>query len=471
MNRVLLLSPPFVKDYMRNARCDFVSLSRSQWYPIWLGYLGCFLEQHGYEVELIDAPSYALDRQASLARCAAWRPDFLVVYSGRLSEDNDVAFVEELARALDVPGVFVGPYASIDPQRLALKIAARANLARFARVVRGEFELPVLELLQGRQHEQIANLCYADGDTVKENPQRPKLDRQTLDSFPFLSDFFARHLDLRRYRTPSEHYPFIDIMTGRGCSWGHCTYCLWVHTFVTGACYNSRSPACVAEELLFIQNSLPAVRSVMLQDDTLTAARAQELSQAFLDARCRIPWSCYCRADLDIETMRLMKRAGCRNAHVGYESANPEILKRIKKGVSVERMTRFTAEAKQAGLHIHGDFAIGFPGETKASAQATIDWACKLRPHTAQFQLMIPFPGTPFHRELEEQGLLVAGMPNYPDASAEELEQLAKKAYRRYYLSGWFAWRVLTHPRELFFSRLGTYARAIPSIFWKKYVR
>ena len=55
--KILLLSPPFVKHYMRNARCDFVSNSSTQWYPIWLGYCGALLEKKKYQVRLIDAPA------------------------------------------------------------------------------------------------------------------------------------------------------------------------------------------------------------------------------------------------------------------------------------------------------------------------------------------------------------------------------------------------------------------------------
>lgn len=465
MKKVLLLSPPFVPDYMRNARCDFVSLSKTQWYPLWLGYLGCFLEKRGFEVTLLDAPAADLDHEATRQRVLEWKPEFLVVYSGRLSEDNDVAFAEELTATLNIPGVYVGPYASIDPQTLARKSPG------LGRVVRGEFEYPVLELLKGRSETDIANLVWLQEGEVRENPPRPLLDRAELDDMPFVSGFFARQLDLKNYRTPSELYPYMDIMTGRGCAWGQCTYCLWVHTFITGSCYNSRSAESVGQEFRFIREELPQVRSLMLQDDTLVDERAAELSQAILDSGAGLPWSCYVRGNLGLETMKLMQRAGCRNVHVGFESANPEILKRIKKGVTVERMTRFAHEARQAKLRVHGDFAIGFPGESLDSAKKTIDWACELRPHTAQFQLMIPFPGTPFHEELQQAGHLVDGCPSYPDASAEALEALAKQAYRRYYISPWFAWQVLKNPRELLFSRLQTYMRAIPAIFWKKYVR
>jgi len=50
VKKVILLSPPYLKEYMRNARCDFVSLSATQWYPILLGYCGALLEREGFEI-------------------------------------------------------------------------------------------------------------------------------------------------------------------------------------------------------------------------------------------------------------------------------------------------------------------------------------------------------------------------------------------------------------------------------------
>lgn len=465
MPHVLLLSPPYVPYYMRNARCDFVSLSKSQWYPLWLGYLGAFLEGQGYKTTLIDAPAAGLGHRETEDMVARAKPDFLVVYPGRLSRENDVAMADRLVTRLGVPAVFVGPFCSIDPASF-LEPSEAVDWA-----VSGEFERPVLELLQGKAPADIANLHYKADGKILANPRRPLLERQDLDAIPFVSDYFARHLDLAHYTTPSELHPFMDILAGRGCAWGRCTYCLWVHTFITGSVYNGRSPDNVAAELEHIATRLPHIRSVMIQDDTLTDDRARALAEAFLARGNRLPWSCYARADLAYETMALMKRAGCRNLHVGFESASPEILKNIKKGLSVERMTRFAADAKRAGVRLHGDFAIGFPGETEATATATTDWACALRPHTAQFQLMIPFPGTPFHDELAAKGWLKDGLAAYPEASAERLEQFAKKAYRRYYLSPWFAGQMAAHPVELVLKRLPTYFRAIPSIFWKRYVR
>ncbi|MFH1868749.1 MAG: B12-binding domain-containing radical SAM protein, partial [Candidatus Omnitrophota bacterium] len=85
--KVLLLSPPYLKDYMRNARCDFVSLSGTQWFPILLGYLGAFLESKGCDVRLVDAPSYGLGPNEVEGIYLDYKPDFLVIYTGDKSRD------------------------------------------------------------------------------------------------------------------------------------------------------------------------------------------------------------------------------------------------------------------------------------------------------------------------------------------------------------------------------------------------
>src|SRR3989338_3003711 len=221
--KILLLSPPYLSHYMRNARCDFVSLSKTQWYPIWLGYLGAFLEGRGYEVNLIDAPSYDYNHAKTEKIVLNYCPDFIVVYSGRLSEDNDIDFAERIVEKLGVEAAFVGPYASINPQGLLEK----TKKIRYA--VRGEFEYPVLELIEGKRLAEIQSLLYKEGEEIRINEERPILSGKELDAIPFVTAFFRKHLDLRKYKAPSEYYPFIDIMTGRGCEWGICTYCLWVY--------------------------------------------------------------------------------------------------------------------------------------------------------------------------------------------------------------------------------------------------
>jgi len=460
---VVLLSPPFLPYYMRNARCDFVSLSATQWFPIWLGYCGALLEARGHRVRLIDAPASGLSMSRTMDLVRLERPDLLVVYTGWMSERSDVAFIDRLLDVRDCPAVLVGPYFSMDPGR----ILASSRRIRYG--VAGEFEYPILEFLEGRSPERIANFFVRENGDVRVPDERPYLRGDELDALPFVSDFFRRHADFGRYRAPSEPHPFVDILTGRGCCWGVCSFCLWAHSFIKGRTYNARSIANVIEELAFIERSMPSVRSLMIQDDTLPADRARILSEAKLQAGIKLPWSCYARADIPLETLRIMKESGCRTLHVGFESSDDRILRSIGKGLTRERMTEFMADASAAGLRVHGDFAIGFPGETRDSARNTVAWACRLRPRTAQFQIMIPYPGTPFHAELKKRGWLSKnGRPSYPGLAAEDMDGLSRKAYLRFYASLPFLKQLLRHPHDLFFSRPETYWRAASSLLRKK---
>jgi radical SAM superfamily enzyme YgiQ (UPF0313 family) len=336
--------------------------------------------------------------------------------------------------------------------------------------VESEFEHPLAELAAGRPPAEIKNLLYRDGDGIVKNEPRPYLDTEQLDAIPFVSRFFKHHVRIRDYKTISEFYPFIDLMTGRGCKWGRCTFCLWVHTFIKGSTYNVRSVDNVIEEFATIERELPEVRSVMIQDDTLTDERALALSARKIKRKIKLPWSCYARCNLTYETLRVMKQAGCRVLHVGYESASPKILGNVRKGVSNKKMDEFTLRAKRAGLRIHGDFIMGFPGETRETALATIRWARQLNPHTAQFQLANVLEGTPFHQTLKEQGCLTPdGEPDYPEFSNEEIRRMAKHAYRSFYLSPRYALKCLRHPYEHLFGRFKTISVAIPAMFWRRW--
>ena len=462
--RIALLSPPYKAMYMRNARCDFVSLSATQWYPLWLGYAGAWLEKCGHEVLFVDAPARYMSHEQTEQLITDWRPDMLVVYTGQKSRENDVTLADRLTEKLNCIGVLVGPYYSAFPE----ETLASAKCVQYG--VQSEMEFPLQELAEGKKPGEIKNLLWRDGERVVKNETRPYLSTQQLDEIPFISRFFKDHINVRDYKTISEFYPFMDIMTGRGCKWGQCTFCLWVHTHVKGFTYNLRSTENVVEEFAFIEKEMPDVRSIMIQDDMVTDDRALELSAMKIRRKLKLSWSCYARSNLTYETMRVMKRAGCRVLHVGYESGDQKINYAIKKGVTVKKMTEFTIDAKRAGLRIHGDFVIGFPGETRETAKTTIRWAKQLDPDTAQFQLANVLAGTPMHKEMTENGWLTPeGEPSYPGFSNDDIRAMAKKAYRDFYISPQYALKCLRHPYEHLLGRLKTVKVAIPAMFWKKW--
>ena len=123
----------------------------------------------------------------------------------------------------------------------------------------------------------------------------------------------------------------VQIFTGRGCPF-KCTFCSWPETLM-GRKYRVRSTENVADEFEYIANELPEVTEIFIEDDTFTISkkRIRGICEEINRRKLEITWSCNARANLDYETMKVMKEAGCRLLDVGYESGNDEILKNIKK--------------------------------------------------------------------------------------------------------------------------------------------
>jgi radical SAM superfamily enzyme YgiQ (UPF0313 family) len=147
--------------------------------------------------------------------------------------------------------------------------------------------------------------------------------------------------------------------------------------------------------------------------------------------------------------MKVMKKAGCRLLDVGYESGNDKILKNIKKGTTVNQLREFTLNAKKAGLKILADFVIGFPGETKETAEKTISFIKELKPDLLQIAVATPMPGTDFYNYCKNEGYLLINdleesldeygfqkcIISYPNLSSDEITAYVDGALKSYYLN------------------------------------
>jgi radical SAM superfamily enzyme YgiQ (UPF0313 family) len=147
--------------------------------------------------------------------------------------------------------------------------------------------------------------------------------------------------------------------------------------------------------------------------------------------------------------MKEMESADCRLLIVGYESGDDEILKNIKKGITIEQIKQFAKDARKAGLLVHGDFIIGLPGETKETIEKTKKLIRMVKPDILQVAVASPFPGTEFYQWAKGNGYLVASNHNqyldeqghqksivsYPWVSAEEIARTVDEILKEYYIS------------------------------------
>jgi radical SAM superfamily enzyme YgiQ (UPF0313 family) len=237
----------------------------------------------------------------------------------------------------------------------------------------------------------------------------------------------------------------MSLYTGRGCP-AQCTFCLWPQT-IGGHKYRVRSADSVAAEMAHLQKLFPEVKEYFFDDDTFTAnlPRAREIAKKI--SPLGVQWSCNSRANIDYDNIKLLKDNGLRLFLVGYESGNDQILKNIKKGVTVDEMRRFTKDAHRAGVIIHGTFILGLPVETRETIQQTIDFAKELDVFSMQVSLAAPYPGTELYEQAKLNGWFAkkektdllgdvgyqSSTIEYPGLNKEEIFEEVERFYRAYY--------------------------------------
>jgi radical SAM superfamily enzyme YgiQ (UPF0313 family) len=434
------------------------------YYPIWLAYATGVLEQAGFNVKLVDAPAAGHDLQYILDLVAELRPRLAVLDTSTPSIYNDVAIAKAIKNSVpEALVVLVGPHVSaLAEESLLISTAVDA-------VTRHEYEYTLRDLAQvidgGGDLGSVEGLSYRASDgAIVHNPDRPLI--ADLDALPFVSQVYRQHLCIEDYFYSITRHPEITIVTGRGCP-HRCTYCTWPQT-LHGRHYRRRSPENVADEFEFIRREFSQVREIFIEDDTLTAnhRHVQHLAEELIRRDIRIPFTANSRADVDYETLRLLKAAGCRLLCVGFESGDQGVLNKMHKGVRVEQFHEFRQAAQRAGILVHGCFMVGNPGETRSSMQKTLKLAMTLNPDTAQFFPLMVYPGTEAYEWARQNGYLTttdfrewltpAGLHqsivSRPGLSAVELVAFCDRARRSFYVRPRYIVskliQVILHPSE-----------------------
>ena len=443
--KIYMLNPPFVTRYSRNSRWAARCRGGALYYPIWLSYTTGVLEKEDHRVRLVDAPAWNWDLGDVKDDIKKFEPDLLVAESNFQSLTNDVKVTNEMKKEVEAVSVLVGPPASQFPERI---LGAGADI-----VARFEYDITIKDVAEtieeGTSLEAIKGISYTENGRIIHNPNREFISSEELDEVPFVSKVYKEHLNIKDYFLGHTLYPMVQIFTGRGCP-NQCIFCSWPKTLM-GRKHRVRSVENVVDEFKFVVNKIPEIKEIFIEDDTFTInkKRIKEICEEIKRSKLNVTWSCNARANLDYETMKAMKDAGCRLLDVGYESGNDEILKNIKKGITTEESRRFTKDAKKAGLMILADFIFGMPGETKETAGKTVSFVKEVKPNIAQFAVATPIPGTEFYDWVKENGFLLVDnleesldeegfqkcIISYPEFTKEDIENYVDTALKEYYLN------------------------------------
>jgi anaerobic magnesium-protoporphyrin IX monomethyl ester cyclase len=338
--------------------------------PVGLMYVASSAQLHNPDVpiEILETSLDGRSDEELVTKLLAYRPDAVGIRSISLFED-ELKRVAELTRSvLDVPIVAGGPIAT------ARRGAVLQAIPAIDFLVVGEGEVTFSHLLSGistpkglvfRQGSQIVDL--GDGDIV-----------DNLDELPF-PDYSL--VDLGRYK---EHLSYAYnhrrqgvLLTSRGCPF-LCTYC---NTFA-GKTARLRSAENVVAEMEQMSSD-HGIEDFYVVDDIFNMDRKRTEAIFQMIIRLRKDWRLYfvngLRADIMTrELVDLMADAGTAWVTYAVESGSPRIQKLVKKNMRLEKAAEIINYSQDRGMVVNVNTMYGFPTETGADAQLTLDYLARL---------------------------------------------------------------------------------------------
>ena len=407
---------------------------------MWLAYPAGMLE----DSKVVDAPPHGI----SIEKTVEMAKDFelLVLYTSTPGFHVDVKIAEMMKDSNPKLQVcFVGPPVTTEPDK-ALNSSKAIDF-----IVRKEFDYQIPAYAKGTPLEELQGVSFRKNGENVHTPDAPPIEN--LDEMPWVTKVYKRDLDFRRYNVPFLLNPFIAFYSSRGCP-AMCTFCLWPQTN-SGHRWRLRSAKDVVEEVAWAKENFPGLKEIFFDDDTFNYKKERTLEICKELEKVGMTWSCTSRVTTDYDTLSAMKDAGARLMIVGYESGDPQILKNIKKGATVDMAKRYTQNAHKLGLKIHGDFIVGLPGETRDTIRRTIDFAKSLDTETIQVSIAHAYPGTEFYNWAQEKALI--NIDNMSDEQGHQLPHViypgildeaemmdwVERFYGEYYFRPKAAWRIV----------------------------
>jgi radical SAM superfamily enzyme YgiQ (UPF0313 family) len=209
------------------------------------------------------------------------------------------------------------------------------------------------------------------------------------------------------FRPPSEATSLILQLTV-GCSWNRCTFC----GMYRGKDYRVRPVEELREEIRTIAPAATRVRRIFLADGDALAAPLEVLEQVLGEIGESMPWvqrvgiygdsgAILTKGTGELEKLRGM---GLGIIYFGAESGDPETLRAVRKGATLERQIEACRIVREAGLKLSVMVLLGLAGrrESERHARATGRFLARAAPTFGAALTVTPVPGTEMHSAVED---------------------------------------------------------------------
>jgi radical SAM superfamily enzyme YgiQ (UPF0313 family) len=222
----------------------------------------------------------------------------------------------------------------------------------------------------------------------------------------------VRSLPVPRYDLLANRpYSRFPVQTTRGCPW-RCDFC--ASNVMLNQPYRKRPVADVVRDIQAIRRFRRRPFIEFADDNTFVDhAWGKDLCRELIPLGLK--W--FTETDIsvadDLELLRLMRQARCRQVLIGLESPDSSALDGIelranfksrRSATYVEAVRRIQAE----GITVNGCFILGLDRQTPAIFEQVLDFATRVPLYDVQITILTPFPGTPLYARLLQEGRILA---------------------------------------------------------------
>jgi radical SAM superfamily enzyme YgiQ (UPF0313 family) len=145
-------------------------------------------------------------------------------------------------------------------------------------------------------------------------------------------------------------------------------------------------------------------------DDNISAnmERAKALLKALIPLKIRWVSQCSIDAACDEEFVQLLAASGCYGILIGFESLNPNNLKKMNKGSNLMNGAYESglANLRKYKIRTYATFIFGYEEDDETSFETTFKFAMEQKFYLAAFNHLMPFPGTPLYKRMELENRL-----------------------------------------------------------------
>jgi radical SAM superfamily enzyme YgiQ (UPF0313 family) len=241
----------------------------------------------------------------------------------------------------------------------------------------------------------------------------------TLRELP-IPDF--AQIDIPAYERAGNHLRVFPLQLSRGCT-DKCSFCsewkFWER-------FRSDDVEHVLDQVEQLKTDY-GIDGIAFTDSLLNGVmpRLKAFAEGLLRRDINIKWGGFMRANMDPETAKLLRRAGCVLGFFGIESFDDETLREMNKRRTMADNIQALEAFLTAGIAVRAGFIPGFPGDTRTRFMKT---AMVFRGLQKRFPSLLatgiePFvvsPGQPIYQDLGKYGLSTTKWdPQYLDIAPQ----------------------------------------------------